>query len=172
MNQDLERGKRELREAVHRLFNSLQEMEPILTDPMPKRIASLAEFAVRGRTQIPRGGYSKEIIYVPEPEAATRLAQQLAQLAKGSALLAGRHFADEKDYALTKRVAFDCIPGARRKILDCLVAGTDPSQAKLPDSSRSYAVEELESVELILSESKRSKLSPLARKLLEVAHVL
>ena len=51
------------------------------------RIAALAEFTVRARTHIHRNGYSKEIEYVPEPEAATRLAQQLAQLSKGSALV-------------------------------------------------------------------------------------
>ena len=54
---------------------------------------------MRGRTHIPRAGNSKEIEYVPEIEAATRLAQQLAQLTKGSALLDGRKVANEDDYA-------------------------------------------------------------------------
>jgi hypothetical protein len=169
MNQDHESGKRELKEAVHVLFNSLQELQPTLSGSMTKRIASLAEFAVRGRTHIPRAGYDKEIDYVPEPEAATRLAQQLAQLTKGSALLAGRELANDEDYALTKRVAFDCIPVPRRRILDCLVVGRDVSQAKLPASTRHYAAEDLESVELLENTSSGWMFSPLARHLLEVA---
>jgi hypothetical protein len=172
MNQDRELGKKELREAVHALFLSLPEMDPVLTQPMQQSIASLAEFAVRGRTQIPRVGNSKEIIYVPEPEAATRLAQQLAQLTKGSAVLDGRDVANEDDYELSKRVAFDCIPTARRKILNCLISGNELSDAKLPASTQTYVLEDLGLVGLYVSRPYRHGLSRLGKELLEAAGVL
>jgi hypothetical protein len=172
MNQDRELGKRELREAVHALFLALPELEPRLSQTMQESIAALAEFAVRGRTHIPRAGNSKELDYVPEIEAATRLAQQLAQLTKGSALLDGREVANEDDYALCKRVAFDCIPTARRKVLKCLFSGGELSQTKLPASTLTYVQEELELVELIVVLPHRRALSSLAKHLLESAGFL
>ena len=172
MNQDCELGKKELREAVQALFLSLPELDPMLAEPMQASVASLAELAVRARTQIPRVGNSKEIIYVPEPEAATRLAQQLAQLTKGSALVDGRETANEDDYALSKRVAFDCIPSARRKVLDCLVSGQDVSQARLPASTLTYVIEDLELVGLFVSLPYKRALSGLAKQLLGTAGVL
>lgn len=172
MNQDRDLGKRELREAVHDLFRDLPQLEPCLTESMQASIAALAEFAVRGRTHIPRAGNSKEIEYVPEIEAATRLAQQLAQLTKGSALLDGRKVANEDDYALCKRVAFDCIPTARRKILNCLISGRELSTAELPASTQTYVLEDLEVVGLFVSLPYKQGLSLVGRQLLEAAGVL
>ena len=62
--------------------------------------------------------------HTPEAESATRLAQQFAQLAKGSAVLDGRSEVDEADYKnCVQRVAFDCIPAVRRTLLDTLIGG-------------------------------------------------
>ena len=90
MGQNRQRVRQELRDAVTALFDSLPEQEPTLPEEFERRIAALAEFVVVARTHVPRDGRTKEVIYVPEPEASTRLAQQLCQLAKGSALLGGR----------------------------------------------------------------------------------
>src|SRR5262249_29785846 len=153
--------------AVHRIFDVIQAhlTEPKLTEEAQHMIAALAEFAVRGRTHIPRSGYSKDIIYVPEPEAATRLAQQLAQLAKGSALLVGRAAVNVEDYRLAQRVALDCIPATRRRVLDPLIAGKPPNRADLPKATLHYAVEDLQSQELLV----KDELSPLALQLLQEA---
>ena len=169
MNQDVEEAKAELHAAVRALFAALPKTDPTLPDELQQRIAALAEFTVRARTHVPRSGYgAKEILYIPEPEAPTRLAQQLAQLAKGSALLAGRKVATEDDYRLVQRAGFDCIPAVRRKVLDVLIAGEDINRAKLPVSSVGYAEEELSWLGLTASLS----LSSLARDLLRQAGVL
>ncbi len=168
MNQDCKAARLELREAVHALFGSLPCIEPELPKELQHEIAALAEFAVRGRTHVPRQGYSKDIIYVPEPESATRLAQQLAQLAKGSALLEGRQAVNGEDCRLVRRVAFDCIPAMRRRVLDALIAGQHPTAAKLPDSTLHYTCEDLESVDLL----SNGALSPLAIGLLQEAGVI
>ena len=149
MNQDIKRAKEDLRTAVHGLFGTLKSVEPTFPPELQTKMAHIAEIAVRARTQIPRNGYSKDMIYVPEAEGATRLAQQLSQLAKGSALLMERQQVSEDDYRLAVRVAFDCTPASRRKILDTLIAGEELEKAGLPRSTLHYAVEDLQSQDLI-----------------------
>ena len=121
---------------------------------MQYKIAALTEIAVRGRTHIPRSGYSKDIIYVPEAESATRLAQQLCQLAKGSALLTGRATVAEEDYQLIQRAAFDSMPPARAKILNALIVGQSLNDISLPASTRTYALQELEAQGLIAKDAR------------------
>lgn len=168
MNQNREKTRRELREAVHALFTTLQPILPNLCPEMQNKIAALTEFVVRARTHVPRTGYHKDIIYLPEPEAATRLAQQLAQLAKGSALLEKRENVIDDDYLLVRRAAFDCIPVIRRKILDTLIAGKEIDSLGLPASTLSYAREDLGTQDLV----SNGKLSPSALELLEQAGIL
>jgi len=170
MNQDTTLAKKELSEAVQRMFKFVQAhiVEPGLTSEAQHKIAALAEFAVRGRTHVPRSGYNKEIIYLPEPEAATRLAQQLAQLTKGSALLAGRSVAGVEDFRLAQRAALDCIPASRRIVLDALMDGRTVGDVNLPKATLHYAVEDLKSQGLIAGEG----LSPLAMNLLNQASLL
>ena len=150
MRQDRQRAPQELRDEVTALFDSLPDCQPVLPAEVQRRIAALAEFTVIARTHMPREGKNKEIIYVPEPEASTRLAQQLAQLAKGSALLAGRDLVNEEDFLLVRRVAFDSIPATRRRILDALASGKQPSDAGLPSSTCNYAVLDLRSLKLVV----------------------
>jgi len=146
MNQNCAARARDLREAIHSMMFGLHTQEPQLSSEMQYSIAALAEFAVRGRTHIHRSGRTKEIEYVPEPEAATRLAQQFAQLAKGSALVRERSEVGDDDYGLVKRVAFDCIPTSRRRLLDALISGEKGTGAA---STLSYAKQELEALELL-----------------------
>jgi hypothetical protein len=145
MNQNRNAAKAEGKAAVHRLMKSLPPgVNPTLTPEFQEKIAAIGEFVVRGRTVVPRDR-SKVILDLPEPESATRLPQQLAQLAKGSALIGGRSVADETDYAVARRVAFDCIPGVRRKVIDALITG---GEYPLPHSTLTYVKEDLEALGL------------------------
>jgi hypothetical protein len=168
MNQKTNNAREELKAAMHDLINHLPQVEPLLTDPLQQRIAALTEIAVRGRTHVPRSGYSKDIIYVPEAESATRLAQQLAQLAKGSALICGRQVVSEDDFDIVRRVAFDCLPPTRREIIECLMARRELKDLKTPESTLSYAVEDLRTQNLI----EKRKLSSYAVQLLKQAALL
>jgi len=168
MNQDCKERAGDMRDAVHALMNGLGTQAPDLSMALQEGIAALAEFAVRGRTHVHRNGYSKEIEYIPEPEAATRLAQQLTQLAKGSALLAPRSSVEGEDYHLVQRVAFDCIPTARRRLLDTLIRGEKADKCGLPSSTLSYVKEELQALDLLTGD----ELSALARSLLVCGEAL
>jgi hypothetical protein len=144
MDQQTEQAKDDLKQAIHSLIENLAAIEPQLSTAIKHRIAALTEITVRGRTHVPRFGRTKEIIYEPEPESATRLAQQLAQLSKGSALISGREVVSDEDYQLVRRVALDCIPPVRRKILETLISGGNTKDTRIPASTLSYAVEDLE----------------------------
>lgn len=125
MNQEATVDK-QITNSVKDLFEPIVKNRASVKNPsIPRstqiRLAHLTEFAVRARTHVPRNGYTREIVYVPEAEAATRMAQQLAQLARGSALLAGRGEVSEDDFQLARRVGLDSIPANRRRVLDCLI---------------------------------------------------
>jgi len=168
MNQNCEKRSQDLKRAVHALMRELPKQSPELSLALQEKTAALAEFAVRGRTHVHRNGHSKTIEYIPEPEAATRLAQQLAQLAKGSALLSGKTEVNEEDYPLVQRVALDCIPKARRTLLEALIRGEGVDKCGLPGSTGSYVREELQAMDLLAGDA----LSRKARDLLAQAGVL
>lgn len=131
----------ELRKSVHALLGALPATEPTFPACFIDRIASLAEFVSYARTPISRDTH-KNITAIPEVETGTRLGQVLANLGKGSAALDGRNSVDESDFNLMIRVAFDCIPEARRAYLRYLIGGRK-EQLIVRGSLLSYTIEEL-----------------------------
>jgi hypothetical protein len=142
MKQDRDQMAKRISKAVRDMFADMPKLQPMVPDAIARSLSALSEFVALARTPVQRDGYSKAITQVPEPEGNTRLAQQLQQLCKGSALLDRRNTVNEHDLELAKRVAFDSIPSLRRALLDDLISGTQNS--KLPASTRSYQFEELE----------------------------
>jgi hypothetical protein len=175
MNQDRDAAKKELKQAVRSLFNVLRKVKPEIPPPLQVQIAALAELAVRARTHVSRNAYSssKEIVNVPEAESPTRLGQQLAQLAKGSAFLVNRPEVNDTDLKLVRRAALDCIPPNRRRIFEALMEGKDIATLGLPLSTRNYAEEELKALGLLRERSLgRKVLSEPALELLRQANLL
>jgi len=170
LNQNKNQMKHDLQDAVHRLMNHSEKgVEPTVPARLQDQIAALTEYSVRARTYVHRDRSAKKLIeYIPIPEAPTRMAQQLTQLMKGGAKLAGRCVVDDTDYRLAVRAAFDSIPPARLKILESLRTNNPEHASALPDSTRSYAKEELKILELLTSDF----LSELASELLKQAKLL
>lgn len=131
----------ELRKSVHALLGGLPPKEPTLPECFVDRIASLAEFISYARTPISRDIH-KNITAIPEVETGTRLGQVLKNLGKGSAALDGRDSVDESDFTLMIRVAFDCIPEARRAYLRYLIGGRK-ELLTVRGSLLTYTIEEL-----------------------------
>ena len=167
MNQDSAVARQQLQMAVAILFRSLPRLQPRLSPSLQHSIAALADLVTRARTHIARSGYNKEMLYAPEPEAPTRLSQQLSQLAKGSALLDGRDEVSVGDYALVKRVAFDCIPTTRRKMFQALLNGNSIASAA-PASTLRYGAEDLQALGLL----EERQLSSLSIGLLTIAGMM
>lgn len=145
-----EKIQAELANAVKGIFNASANGVVSLPKPMRQRIASLAEIVAIARTHVFRNNYgNREIEYVPEPEANTRLSQGLAAIAKGIAALNRRDSVDEPDLQDTFRVGMDCIVDPRRQILQAIIAGTDVERVALPRTVRDRQLEELDELGLV-----------------------
>jgi hypothetical protein len=125
------------------------------------KLSALAEFCARGRSSVSRANDGdKAIIGEPEAESSPRLAQQLCQLAKGSALLSGRDAVVGEDFEISKRAAFDCIPARRRAMIDWAMGD---GRITADSSTKRYDREDLQALGLV----DEDHLSDLAVKLLE-----
>ncbi|MCC7495899.1 MAG: hypothetical protein IT204_26335 [Fimbriimonadaceae bacterium] len=172
MDQDKSTINTALQKGYKELLESLPAIEPSVPDPLKDKLVSLAEFTVIARTHVQRNS-KKEIDAIPYPEGSTRLAQQLTQLAKGSALLEHRSVVEETDYQLAVRIAFDSMPENRRTILKSLIAGQPVSSCGIPKTTLHYGTEELEVLGLLAkSNLGGGRLSPQAIKLLTEAGIL
>jgi len=101
MNQRREHAQTALKAVVGALFEAMQPGDVALSMDLQRQVAALTEIVVKARTHVPRNSH-KEMIYLPEPEGATRLAQQLCQLVKGSARIGQRFDVNDEDLAFSR----------------------------------------------------------------------
>jgi hypothetical protein len=149
MRQNKQKLMADLKRVVKLLFASLPDTSPLISEEHEDQIANLAELTVRARTSVYRSRNRKMIENLPEAESATRLSQQLCQLAKGSALVGGHDAVGEEDMRIIRRAALDCLPTLRKKILCSLLRGDLFADIQMPLSTRRYAGEDLEALGLL-----------------------
>ena len=108
--------KSELRELVAVFFECFDESVEYrpLTDEEKDWLARVADVAAYGRSPVERDPYRREIINVLTPESPGRLAGGLGQLFSG--LRAIGCMGDEAK-RLVRKVAIDCIPRERARLL-------------------------------------------------------
>jgi hypothetical protein len=128
-----------------------------LPDSFTEPLVSLSDIITRARSGVARDGYSRELQYLPQPEAPTRLTKQLAQLA-AAALAIGVDAGDA--WRLIRKVGWDSVPAVRCAVLDCLGRQTEPvplsvveEQTGLPKNTVSRLVEDL----VVLDLARRTK---------------
>jgi hypothetical protein len=124
-----------------------------LIDPL----VVLADIVTRARSGVARDGYSRDMLYLPEPEAPTRLAKQLAQL---HAALLTIGAGPEEAWRVTRKLGWDSVPAVRCTVIDCLARQAEPvpystieEQTGLPGNTVARAAEDLVALEL----AKRTK---------------
>jgi hypothetical protein len=82
----------------------------------------LTDIVTRARSGVARD-FNANLLYIPEPEAPTRLAKQLAQL--GAAALAIG--VDETEaWRLVRKLGWDSVPAVRCSVIDCLARQNEP----------------------------------------------
>ncbi len=113
--------RHELAEAMHGFLNARGSAPPAVTPAVTSSIAIVADFVTRARSGVIRDGYRRELEYAPEPEAPTRLAKVLLGLASGIALAYDSSEITGRELALVLRVALDCLPVIRRRVIAALV---------------------------------------------------
>jgi hypothetical protein len=155
--------------AVKGIFDASTNGVVTLPPAMRTRVASLAEIVALARTHVGRNNYgNREIEYLPEAEANTRLSQGLAAIAKGIAALNRRNEVAEADLRDAFRVGMDCISDARRQLLIAIIRGQDVEQVGVPRTVRDRQLEELEALGLV-EKDPTWKVTQRAGRLLETA---
>jgi hypothetical protein len=116
-------------------------------------LVGLTDLVTRARTGVSRDRWSRDMLYMPQAEAPTRLAKQLAQLA--AALLAIG--VDEAEtWRLIRKVGWDCVPAVRCAVLDCLGDQVEPvpmatvvEMTELPPRTVARTIEDLVALRLV-----------------------
>jgi hypothetical protein len=130
------------------------ELPARFTEPL----ITLADIVTRARSGVARDYQSREILYLPEPEAPTRLAKQIAQL-MAAALAIG---VDEAEaWRLAQKVGWDCVPAVRTALVrllwrmegDALTRAQLQEETGLPETTVRRVVEDL--VVLGLAEQRK-----------------
>ena len=139
-----------LQEAVKEIFEHSSKDAPALGVRMIRRIASFAEVIAIARTHVFRESYGdRDIEYVPEPEANTRIAKGLAAIARGIAALNQRKRVAEEDLQDALRVGLDCLPEVRRKLLLAAVAEQELKSVDLPWTTGQRTYEDLRELKVL-----------------------
>ena len=137
------------RDEVGRIFKNASKLPPALSSHLQHRIASAAEIIAVARTHVFRVGRSREIEYVPEPEANTRISKALAAIARGVAALNQRASVTEADIQDAFRVGLDCLPGNRRGLVLAAFHGQSADSVRMPRTVIRREREELEELEIL-----------------------
>jgi hypothetical protein len=109
--------RRELRDAVTRLFVGLHLAAFDLTDDGRQKLAALATLVARCRSAVERDSYKREIELVPGSERPARLVLALARVYSGMRNIG---VSEQECWPLLWRVGLDCIPAIRRSGFDWL----------------------------------------------------
>ena len=124
---------------------------------MTRRVACLAEVVAIARTHVYREGYgNRDIEYVPEAEANTRISKGLAAMTKGIAAVNRRDEVAEQDLQDVLRVGLDCVPDVRRKVLIAAIAGQDLKALHIPWTVGDRAFEELKELRFLKTRATHS----------------
>ncbi len=160
--------RKEARQIIGQLFKAAATIPPMLPAEMARRIASLAEVIAMGRTHVYRSSYgNREIEYVPEPEANTRISKGLAAIAKGIAALNRRAVVAEQDLQDAMRVGLDCLSENRRRLLLTALKGQDLASVKMSRTVRNRDIEELAELGILNTESQKTDTDPVEPTLTE-----
>ncbi len=128
------RGReREMREdlarAMHGFLAARGSAMPEVSAAVLDRVATVADFVTRARSGVQRDGFRRELEYAPEPEAPTRFAKVLLSLASGIALAYDSPEITGRELGLVLRVALDCLPLIRHRVIAALVEETITADA-------------------------------------------
>jgi putative DNA primase/helicase len=142
----------ELRERIRTMvaeflgrFRGVGQLE--LPEHFTEPLITLADIVTRARSAVARDRQTRDILYLPEPEAPTRLAKQVAQL-MAAALAIG---VDETEaWRLAQKIGWDSVPAVRSAVIRLLSRHEEelpraelPEKTGLPETTARRVVEDL-----------------------------
>lgn len=154
--------REELRRAMQRLDSiELPEGDVPLSLDARTLVSKLSAFVACCRTPVPRDGYRREIVTVPEPEGTGRLSAQLHQLLRGLVVLHEHREVMDREADLVQKCAFSTIPSLRREVMKAMdpKRGSTTSEIRqrtgMPKVVLHRVLEEMELLRLIEQEEIR-----------------
>jgi uncharacterized membrane protein len=115
--------------AAHRNVGYLE-----LPDRFTEPLITLADIVTRARSGVARDRQTRDILYLPEPEAPTRFAKQIAQL-MAAAIRIG--VPEDEAWRLARKVGWDSVPAVRSAVIHLLArqAGASLKIAELEEKT-------------------------------------
>jgi putative DNA primase/helicase len=136
-------------------FRNVDRLE--LPDHFTERLITLADIVTRARSGVARDWQTRDILYLPEPEAPTRLAKQIAQL-MAAMLVIG--VGEAEAWRLARKVGWDSVPAVRTSVINLLAEAEGEftraqivEKSGLPETTVRRVVEDL--VVLGLAEQRK-----------------
>lgn len=105
-----------------------------LPDHFTEPLITLADIVTRARSAVARDYQTRDILYLPEPEAPTRLAKQIAQLMAASLAIG----VDETEaWRLAQKIGWDSVPAVRSAVIRLLARqeGNELTRAELQEKT-------------------------------------
>ena len=100
----------ELRAIATKVLNCKFTDEIVIPDEINEKILHIAQLLAILRSTIKRDNFTKDIMYKPFSEMATRLSKQFKKLLKGVCMFRHIKVADDKAYQVIKRCVLGTIP--------------------------------------------------------------
>lgn len=143
-----------LASLVGAFFEKLGIPESSLITPEEQSwLASVATVVARARSGVDRNNQTRNLESVHHPESPARLASQLTMLLSGLKTIGVKA---PYRYRLVRKVAFDCVPPARAKVLHSLATADRPllikqiaEREQVTDTTKRRAVEDLSAHRMI-----------------------
>ncbi len=109
-------------------------------DPAERtELIRLATFTARARTGVDRDGYTREVTHLPQVEGVGRLVTAYARLLGG---LEAIGCDEDTTWTILARIAADCLPAIRARIIPVLLTGDRDTLDDKPGPVRTTAVAE------------------------------
>jgi predicted transcriptional regulator len=157
--------EKQMREEIQNAFTAYIEGVEISGKVMQapekykERLLSLAAFCTQARSGVVRDSYSRDIVFVPEPELPTRLVKQYVSLFNAMSLTSGDY--TEADYRLMYKIGMDSLPSLRKHIIENLIASDGSAtvselaeSTNYPENSIRRQLEELQCLNIVGGDSK------------------
>jgi hypothetical protein len=145
--------RRELREIVTSFLTNVPIVDVALEEDVIEQLGALADIATWMRSAVVRDGYSRDIASLPEAEAPTRMAKELAGMVRALRVL-GRTQTEALD--LAGRLAGDSIPPTRLSVIRMLAVQEDwidttdaGTTIGLPTTTTRRVLEDLEALGIV-----------------------
>ena len=150
-----EKGESKVRRAaMHRYMREwgagldFEQPFPELEPDEIKRVAKMATLACTARSHVQRDKWTRDVEYIPEPEAPGRFSKMLHSLYAGL-LVVG----DANPFEVLGRCCKDAVPRTRLRLLECAARGVEFEKLGMPKTTLKRTHEDLEQLSLLDGEN-------------------